>query len=132
MAVKLQLGNGYSCLGTYSLHLIRTSRRGQKKVWLPRWLEAGASRVGFPSWSLGTSTTPPPEGGGAFLPSPLQGEGPGERVFWLNLMVVKLQLGNGSTSTATTLAMYFAAYDRFCRTPSSIWLGRVRLWRRSG
>ena len=40
------------------------------------------------------SPTPPPEGGGAFLPSPLQGEGPGERVFWLNLMAVKLELGN--------------------------------------
>ncbi len=43
------------------------------------------------------SPTPPPEGGGAFLPSPLQGRAkrggrsrPGERVFWLNLMAVTL------------------------------------------
>ena len=39
------------------------------------------------------SPTPPPEGGGAFLPSPLQGEGMGERVFRLNLMAVTLQVG---------------------------------------
>ena len=40
------------------------------------------------------SPTPPPEGGGAFLPSPLQGEGPGERVFSLNLTAVTLVRGN--------------------------------------
>ncbi len=49
-------------------------------------------------WSVGTiyyplSPTPPLEGGGAFLPSPLQGEGPGERVFWLNLMAVTVSVG---------------------------------------
>ena len=27
-------------------------------VWFPQCLEAGASRTGFPSWSLGTSTKP--------------------------------------------------------------------------
>ena len=39
------------------------------------------------------SPTPPPDGGGAFLPSPLQGEGSGERVFWLNLMAVSRSVG---------------------------------------
>ena len=49
------------------------------------------------------SPTPPPEGGGAFLPSPLQGRAkrggrsrPGERVFWLNLMAVTRRIESSS------------------------------------